>query len=73
MSFISDRDPEDPISIHSPPVVLDQLVNYSNSLKGIKIGIYNEWYEDAPKGIVSSCNEMLEHLKELGAELINVS
>lgn len=72
MSFISDKDPEDPLSIHSPPLTLDNLVDNSNSLEGIKIGIYNQWYEDAPKGIVSACNQMLEYLEERGAEVIRV-
>ncbi len=41
-------------------------------LKGLNIGIYEPWFEDAEPDIVSSCREMIDHLTGLGAQVIAI-
>ena len=42
------------------------------NLAGVKIGIYDPWFQDADKEIVASCRTALTHLEEAGTEIIQV-
>lgn len=73
MSVISGQDINDPLSTHSPPLSLGQLSTNLKDLKGVKIGVYNSWFDDSPPHIVEACRIMINHLLERGAEYVNVS
>ena len=63
-------DPLDPLSCHQPPVNLEGFGNLD--LKGLKIGVYDAWFEHASDEMVSVCKERLSELVGHGAELVPI-
>ena len=74
MSIISERDERDPLTRQSPPLSLEWLADTgSRDLQGIKVGVYDEWINDAPAEIAEHCWETTRKLEQLGAEIVKVS
>jgi len=62
---IAGPDPDDPNSLHQPPVSLD---NWDVAdLRGVRLGIYAPWFEHADPQIVEDCHTIIERLVEMGA------
>jgi Asp-tRNA(Asn)/Glu-tRNA(Gln) amidotransferase A subunit family amidase len=66
---ISGPDPQDPNTQRQPPVQVDEL--YA-CLRGLRIGIYQEWFRDAAGEVVAVCEQLLKLFVRLGAELGDV-
>lgn len=62
---IAGPDPDDPNSLHQPPVSLDQWD--VADLRGVRLGIYAPWFEHADPQIVEDCRAIVERLVEMGA------
>lgn len=45
----------------------------SDDVRGVKLGIYRPWFEDADPGVVSQCKAALEQLVTAGAELVDIT
>ena len=60
----------DPITGHQPDVSLAGLD--APDLSGIRIGIYEPWFQDADTDIVSVCEQRLKDLETAGASLVKV-
>ncbi|CAJ1966505.1 unnamed protein product [Cylindrotheca closterium] len=58
------------IGISIPPV---HLGSFSDSLNGLKIGIFEEYFNDANPEIVEVCSNAVKHLETEGAEVIKIS
>lgn len=68
-AVISGPDPLDSNTLVQPPV---QAGGYDDSLKGVRIGIYRDWFSDAASDVVAVCNQVLEGFVRLGAELVDI-
>ncbi len=72
MQPIAGQDPLDATS--SPTAVPDYLAALSGNIKGMRIGIPEEyWVEGTQPGVTKAVRESIEQLKELGAIIDNVS
>ena len=69
-SSIAGPDPKNITSSDQPPV---DLKNFGNTdLKGVKLGIFSEWVQDASIDIVQNCEIMLEAFKSRGATISEI-
>ncbi len=63
-------DPKDRHSLFQPAPHLAGIEQ--GSLKGVRLGVFRPWFEDAEAPIVAACDRMIEVLKEAGAEIVPV-
>lgn len=70
-SLIAGPDPRDPNSLFQPPVTLEGW-NQAD-LRGVRLGVYRDWFEHAAPEVVQTCKAMLEQLKSAGAEVIEIA
>jgi Asp-tRNA(Asn)/Glu-tRNA(Gln) amidotransferase A subunit family amidase len=66
---IAGPDPKDPNTQLQPSV---QTGRFDGSLKGVRIGIYQDWFCDAATDVVAACDQLLKQFVQLGAELVEV-
>jgi aspartyl-tRNA(Asn)/glutamyl-tRNA(Gln) amidotransferase subunit A len=72
LQIIAGHDTND--STSSPTPVQDYHTTLTGSIKGMRIGIPDEyWVEGTQPGVASIVKQAIEHLRELGAELSPVS
>jgi aspartyl-tRNA(Asn)/glutamyl-tRNA(Gln) amidotransferase subunit A len=72
LQTVAGRDPND--STSSPTPVQDYHAAFTGNIKGMRIGIPDEyWVEGTQPGVVSVVKQAIEHLREQGAELSPVS
>eukprot|EP00026_Physarum_polycephalum_P004915 Phypoly_transcript_04941.p1 GENE.Phypoly_transcript_04941~~Phypoly_transcript_04941.p1 ORF type:complete len:606 (+),score=113.87 Phypoly_transcript_04941:197-2014(+) len=71
---LAGEDSHDPFSQGQPPVTVPNFSELSNSqpLKGMRIGIYSEYFNHADPEIVKSCRAAVEILTNLGGTLLEV-
>jgi Asp-tRNA(Asn)/Glu-tRNA(Gln) amidotransferase A subunit family amidase len=70
-SLVAGPDSRDPNSQVQPPLT---LADWNRpDLEGVRLGIYRPWFEHAEQGVVQACWQMLERLKRLGAEVVEVT
>ncbi|CAJ1966503.1 unnamed protein product [Cylindrotheca closterium] len=58
------------VGIPIPPV---HLQSYSDSVKGLKIGVFEEFFNDAHPEIVDACLKAVKHLESLGAKVVMIT
>ena len=75
--LLSGRDPEDPISLQQGLVSLDQYLELplliSPSLSGIKVGVYDAWFNHSDSDVRSGCRTAITGLQEAGAEIVEIN
>lgn len=64
-AVMAGKDDRDPQSQRQPPPDLDAL--FDDDLRGLSLGVYAPWFEDADPEVVSTCKRMLDALCERGA------
>lgn len=42
-------------------------------LKGLRVGVYRDWFNDAERSIVERATEALDKMKEHGVEIVEIS
>lgn len=67
---MSGPDPKDPNTLWQPSVNLDGFA--VPDLRGVRLGIYPAWFEDADEAVVKAGREMIRGLEGLGAEVIEI-
>jgi Asp-tRNA(Asn)/Glu-tRNA(Gln) amidotransferase A subunit family amidase len=70
-ALIAGDDANDPNSRGHPSVSVD--VTVPRSLRGLRIGVYREWFRHATAEVVASNEAMLAEFVKAGAELVDVS
>jgi Asp-tRNA(Asn)/Glu-tRNA(Gln) amidotransferase A subunit family amidase len=60
-------DPADPRTLSQPPPHVDGLLQ--DDLRGVTLGVYRDWFEDADEAIVTACREQLARYRDAGAEV----
>lgn len=64
-------DPNDPTSLHQP---LPTLQGWDNlNLKGLKLGVYWEWFRHADAEVVAACEAMLKEYEKMGCEIVEIT
>lgn len=56
---------------NEPPPV--HLASFSHDLTNVKIGIFEEFFNDADPEIVEICSKAVQHMESLGAQVIKVT
>ncbi|MBM4314821.1 MAG: amidase [Deltaproteobacteria bacterium] len=69
-AVIAGPDPRDPASLHQP---LPALKGWDDlNLKGLKLGVYREWFRHAEREVVAACEAMLGEYEKMGCEVIEI-
>ncbi|MDP1544729.1 MAG: amidase [Anaerolineales bacterium] len=69
-AVIAGPDPKDPTSLHQP---LPSLKGWDNlNLKGLRIGVYWDWFRHADAEIVAACETMLKEYEKMGCEVVEI-
>ena len=69
--IIAGPDPKDPMSQRQPAPTLAALT--ASDLKGVRLGVFTPWFEDAEPDVVSACRTTLEGLRAAGAEVVTIT
>jgi Asp-tRNA(Asn)/Glu-tRNA(Gln) amidotransferase A subunit family amidase len=69
-SVIAGKDPHDLNTLSQPTPHLDGLADLD--LSGIRLGLHRPQFEDAEPEVVKACDDLLEVLKDAGAEVVEV-
>lgn len=64
---IAGPDPDDPHTLGQPPVHLDGWAR--DDARGITLGVYRDWFEDADEEVVAANREQLRRFELAGAEI----
>lgn len=69
-ALIAGPDPKDPMSLHQP---LPSLEGWEDlNLKGLKIGVYWQWFRHADAETVAACEAMLKEYEKMGCEIVEI-
>lgn len=69
-ALIAGPDPQDPASLHQP---LPSLKDWDDlNLKGLKLGVYRDWFRHADTEVVAACEAMLEQYEKMGCEIVEI-
>lgn len=68
--LIAGEDPKDPMSGHQPPLSFDRLE--ARDLTGVRVGIFEPWFEHADPDVVAACNRAVSTLAAAGATVVSV-
>lgn len=69
-ALIAGPDPKDPASLHQP---LPSLKGWDDlNFKGLKLGVYWDWFRHADAEIVAACEAMLKEYEKMGCELVEI-
>lgn len=69
-ALIAGPDPKDPSSLHQPLPLLkgwDDL-----NLKGLRLGVYRDWFRHAETEVVAACEAMLDEYEKMGCEIVEI-
>ncbi len=69
-SVLAGPDSHDTGTLQQPPPSLDE--SKIPDARGLKLGIYRPWFEDATAPVVDACRKALGHLVQAGAEVVEV-
>ena len=70
-ALVAGPDPLDPITQGQPPVT---LAGWNRAdLKGVRLGVYPQWFENADPEVVLVCRTLLRQLELAGAEVREIS
>ena len=69
-ALIAGPDPKDEMSLHQP---LPSLNGWDDlNLKGLKIGVYWQWFRHADAETVAACEAMLKEYEKMGCEIVEI-
>lgn len=68
-ALMAGPDGRDPHTLGQPPVSLDGL---EAGVKGLRLGVYTPWFDDAAPEVVAACRALLARLERDGAVLVEV-
>jgi Asp-tRNA(Asn)/Glu-tRNA(Gln) amidotransferase A subunit family amidase len=69
-ALMAGADPLDPISQRQPEPLLPDLRD--GDLRGVRVGIYQAWFDDAEPQVVSAARAAVDQLVAAGAELVEI-
>jgi Asp-tRNA(Asn)/Glu-tRNA(Gln) amidotransferase A subunit family amidase len=66
---IAGADPDDPLTHRQPPPNID---GFLDDVRGLKIGIYRPWFEDACPEVVETATALVDRLRDEGAGIVEI-
>jgi Asp-tRNA(Asn)/Glu-tRNA(Gln) amidotransferase A subunit family amidase len=69
-ALMAGADPRDPISQVQPPPLLPDLND--GDLTGVRVGIYEPWFQDADPAVVAACQAAVDGLEAAGATVVPI-
>ncbi len=69
-AIMAGADPQDPQTLGQPAPHLDNFAQ--RDMQGLKVGVYQPWFEDADSEVVRICSRALQQLEELGATILPI-
>lgn len=66
-AIIAGPDPNDPHTLHQPPVTLDRFDDFD--LRDVTIGVFTPWLEHASPAMVEGCRRILDAFRAMGARV----
>jgi Asp-tRNA(Asn)/Glu-tRNA(Gln) amidotransferase A subunit family amidase len=70
-ALIAGPDPKDPMSLHQS---LPSLKGWDDlNLKGLKLGVYWDWFRHADAEVVAACEVMVKEYEQMGCEIVEVA
>jgi Asp-tRNA(Asn)/Glu-tRNA(Gln) amidotransferase A subunit family amidase len=66
---ITGPDPRDPNTQAQPRA---EVHGFDGSLRGVRIGVFRDWFSDASREIAEACERLLGEFVRLGAEVVEV-
>jgi Asp-tRNA(Asn)/Glu-tRNA(Gln) amidotransferase A subunit family amidase len=70
-ALIAGSDPNDPFSMHQPTPSLKGWDNLK--LKGLKLGVYWQWFRHADSEVVAACEAMLKQFEAMGCTIHEIT
>lgn len=70
-ALIAGPDPQDPTSLHQPSPSLKGWDNLN--FKGLKFGVYWDWFRHADAEIVAACESILKEYEKMGCEIVEIT
>jgi Asp-tRNA(Asn)/Glu-tRNA(Gln) amidotransferase A subunit family amidase len=67
---IAGIDPHDSNTAPQPPV---HFATDSGDLKGVRIGVYSQWFSDAASDVVAPCERVLQDFVQMGAQIVEIA
>jgi Asp-tRNA(Asn)/Glu-tRNA(Gln) amidotransferase A subunit family amidase len=68
--IMAGADPKDPNTTYQPSPHLQDIGNAD--LTGIRLGLYQQWFEHADPDVVGACRDGIHFLEEAGAEVVPI-
>lgn len=62
-------DEREPDTLHQPPVTVEGM---DGSIEGLRIGIYQPWFDDGREEVVEAARALLHQLTQRGAVLVDI-
>lgn len=66
---IAGPDPDDPHTLLQPTPTID---GFLKGVEGLRIGIYDEWFDHASEEVVTTARGMITALRDQGAEIVEI-
>ena len=70
--LLAGPDPAEPYGLQQGPVTIGSYLTPSESVKGLKVGIYRAWFNHCDPEVLAACEKALQWIVEAGAELVEV-
>ena len=72
--LLAGPDPAEPYGLQQGPVTIGSYLtpSASESVKGLKVGIYRAWFNHCDPEVLAACEKALQWIVEAGAELVEV-
>ena len=65
-------DPKYPMGLQQGPVAIGRYLTTGSKLSGIRIGVYNQWFDHSDTAVRKGCRVALTWLQEAGAEIVSI-
>jgi Asp-tRNA(Asn)/Glu-tRNA(Gln) amidotransferase A subunit family amidase len=69
-ALIAGRDERDPHSLRQPDPTLAGVLDAD--VRGLRLGVYSAWFDDAEPGVVSVCRALLDAFAAAGAVVVEI-
>ena len=70
--LLAGRDPNEPTSVQQGPVTIGDYLTPKQSVRGLKVGIYRDWFNHCDPEVMRVCQQSLQWIVDAGAELVDI-
>ena len=70
--LLAGPDPAEPYGLQQGPVTIGDYLTPKQSVRGLKVGIYRDWFNHCDPDVMRVCQQSLQWIVDAGAELVDV-